>query len=303
MASSNVSTVYRNDYSEPYVYQENSKGEPATKALETPSKNLRANCAIVVATIALMLSLVCLVWLVTGVINKGNDAEAGMQLYPSPAGSIGPEGPAGSSGPPSSPGLRRTAGPTRQPEPNPPTSGSLYIRWGRSDCPSTASLVYAGVVGGSHFTEDGGAANYLCLPLNPENLQVEAGTGGSRSFLYTTEYKISHFPPFNHLHQHDVPCAVCRVTSRSTLLMIPAKTTCPSDWTSEYKGYLMSAYHGHAHQTEYVCVDENAEARQGTSSNTNGALMYIVEATCGTDGLPCLPYVAGNELACVVCTI
>ncbi|XP_072024569.1 uncharacterized protein [Amphiura filiformis] len=309
MASSNVSTVYRNDYSEPYVYHGNAQGEPATKAVETSKKNAGAtrNCAIVVATIALLLSIICLailVWLLTVVMNKGNDAEASMQLNPSPTGSVGPGPPAGSSVPPSSPGLeepRGTAGATVQPKPNPPTTH--YIRWGRSDCPSTASLVYAGIVGGSLYTHTGGGANYLCLPLDTENLQVNAGTAGSRSFLYTTEYRIYAFAPLAHLHMHDVPCAVCRVIGRSSQLMIPAKTTCPADWTSEYRGYMMSAYYDHNHQKEYVCVDENAEARLGTSSYAGGAFMYPVEASCGDRGLPCLPYVAGNELACVICTI
>ncbi|XP_072021041.1 short-chain collagen C4-like [Amphiura filiformis] len=166
-----------------------------------------------------------------------------------------------------------------------------------------STTLFLGIVSGSHYTQIGGGANYLCLPLEPEDLQAEAGTGGTRSFLYTAEYQIDNFEPFSHLHDHDVPCSVCRVTGRSTLLMIPAKATCPSDWTSEYKGYLMSATTAHAHQTEYICVDEDAEARRGTHENRDGSLMYLVEGTCGTHGLPCLPYVEGNELACVVCTI
>ena len=163
--------------------------------------------------------------------------------------------------------------------------------------------LFIGIVGGGHYTNKGGATNFLCMPLNPQHLQVEAGTGGSRDFIYSTEYEIDGFSPFSHLHNHNAPCAVCRVIRRSTLLMIPAKTSCPLAWTVEYQGYLMSAYHDHGHQSEYICVDENAEALPGTSSGNNGALLYLVEATCGSNGLPCVPYVAGNELACVVCSI
>ena len=75
-------------------------------------------------------------------------------------------------------------------------------------------------------------------------------------WYHTTEYEINYFEPFSHLHDHDIPCAVCRVIGRSTLLMMPAKTTCPPDWTSEYKGYLMSAHYRHVHQSEYLCVDK-----------------------------------------------
>ena len=139
-------------------------------------------------------------------------------------------------------------------------------------------LIYPGIVGGGYHSHKGGAANYLCMPRDPDFLQVEAGTAGSRDLIYTTEYEINNFSPFSHLHNHDAPCAVCRVSGRSTLLMIPAKTSCPHGWTIEYKGYLMSAFHNHDHQSEYVCVDENAEARPGTSANTAGALLYLVES-------------------------
>ncbi len=152
------------------------------------------------------------------------------------------------------------------------------------------------------YSRSGGAAQYLCLPKDPQYLAVSAGSS-SRHLLYAGEYEISNFPPLSHLNNHDVPCAVCQVTGRSTMLMIPAKTTCPAGWTSEYKGYLMTAYCTHAHQTEFICVDQEAEARPGTSASTNGALMYPVEATCGSNGLPCGPYQAGGELACVVCTV
>ena len=164
-------------------------------------------------------------------------------------------------------------------------------------------LTYSGIVGGGHYTHRGGAANYLCMPLDPEHQQVEARTVASRDYIYTTEYQIDSFSPFSHLDDHDAPCAVCRVSGRSTLLMIPAKTSCPSGWTIEYKGYLMSERYTHDHQSEYICVDENAEARPGTNANTDGALLYLVETTCGNHGLPCIPYVSGNELSCVVCTI
>ena len=81
--------------------------------------------------------------------------------------------------------------------------------------------------------------------------------------------------------------------------MIPAKTTCPTSWTREYYGYLMSEYHGH-HRTMFECVDRYAESVPGSAANTDGALFYFVESTC--TGIACPPYVDGRELACTVCT-
>ena len=56
--------------------------------------------------------------------------------------------------------------------------------------------------------------------------------------------------------------------------------------------------------TEYVCVDEDAEAIPGTSQVAEGTLLFPVESRCVTGGgLPCGPYVDGYELTCAVCTI
>lgn len=35
------------------------------------------------------------------------------------------------------------------------------------------------------------------------------------------------------------------VKSRGSMLMMPARNDCPSGWTKEYHGYLMTSYHGH----------------------------------------------------------
>ena len=82
--------------------------------------------------------------------------------------------------------------------------------------------------------------------------------------------------------------------------MMPARNDCPSGWTEEYDGYLMAEYYSHGRQSDYICVDENAEYVHGTRANRDGALLYPVEARCGS--LPCRPYVSGRELTCAVCT-
>ena len=86
-----------------------------------------------------------------------------------------------------------------------------------------------------------------------------------------------------------------------SMLMMPARNDCPSGWTEEYHGYLMTEHYTHKSQKEFVCIDKNAEYVRGTQANTNGALLYFVEGTCGSH-LPCGPYVSGRELTCAVCT-
>ena len=102
------------------------------------------------------------------------------------------------------------------------------------------------------------------------------------------------------LIQHNVPCAVCRSTTRRTVLMIPARNECYRDWRMEYTGFLMASHHTHVGRTEFVCVDGEPEADQAGFRDENGVLFYHVEGACGS--LPCPPYDNGKELTCVVCT-
>ena len=166
-----------------------------------------------------------------------------------------------------------------------------------SSCPNVSGtkLVYTGRTGGTHYTRKGGAANYLCMPLDPEyTLSHRPGVDG-HNYVYGAEYK----QPLRGSHSHNVPCAVCSVSTREMVLMIPAKTSCPTSWTREYYGYLMSENKGH-NRSHYECVDKDPESISGSHANTNGALFYHVEASC--NGMPCPPYDAEKELNCVVYT-
>ena len=119
--------------------------------------------------------------------------------------------------------------------------------------------------------------------------------------MYRAEYEVGSFNPFtNNLYNHDAPCVVCYVKSRVSLLMMPARNDCPSGWTEEYHGYLMTERSTHKSSQDYICVDREAEYIPGSQANDDDALLYLVEGVC--DSLPCLPYVGGRELTCAVCT-
>ena len=154
-------------------------------------------------------------------------------------------------------------------------------------------------MGGSYYGHTGGGGEYVCLPNNPKYDKYQDGYQ-SHSYMYGTEYEIGFNPFKNKLHDHDAPCVVCYVKSRATQLMIPARSDCPSGWTKEYHGYLMAANSGHKHSTSFLCIDAQAEFVHGSDANRDDALLYLVEGQCGS--LPCLPYVAGRELTCAVCT-
>ena len=115
------------------------------------------------------------------------------------------------------------------------------------------------------------------------------------------EYWFYSHPSLSAVNYHNVPCAVCYVVTRCVALMIPAKTQCPTNWTLEYDGYLVSEYYGRDSRTMYECVDKSPESIPGLNGGSDPrAIFYLVEPYC--NGLSCPPYDAGKELTCAVCT-
>ena len=166
-------------------------------------------------------------------------------------------------------------------------------------------LLYAGRAAGSYYYEKGGGANYLCLPEQPQFSTFTAGTQDGRAYLYGAEYKTgSPYPvdigPLHSVAQHNMPCAVCYTSTRETVLMIPARLTCPSSWTREYYGYLMAERYSY-HRTMFECVDQSPQSVPGSIAETNGALLYHTEVKCNYE-IPCPPYDTQKEVTCVVCT-
>ena len=73
--------------------------------------------------------------------------------------------------------------------------------------------------------------------------------------------------------------------------MVPAKTQCPTDWTVEYVGYLMSEYHNNNGRSMYECVNKYPECVPGLNSGSNpAAFLYLVEPMVYLVSLGCRNY-------------
>ena len=207
----------------------------------------------------------------------GGDGEKGARGEKGQKGETGPVGPAG-----------------------PKCGGVVYTRWGRKSCPNDtgAELLYEGITGGSFYSQTGGGANYVCLSKIPEFMSTHIPP--LASYMHGTEYEDVNgiFPG---MQDHNVPCAVCYTNTKTVKVMIPARISCPSSWTVEYKGYLMAEQLLQKRNAVYECVDMNPEAVDGMAADVNAALMYFTMSTCNY-GLPCPPYVSNRPITCVVCT-
>ena len=163
----------------------------------------------------------------------GRDGLTGRDGLPGPTGAPGRNGHDGTSGQKGDKGERGEPGIVKAP--GPVSGGATYTRWGRTSCPNITgtSLVYNGRAGKSWLDQRGGGGNYQCLPNNPEYGQYTPGVQG-----YSTIFGVEYQGPIQTaLHDHNVPCAVCHVSTRAAVLMIPAWHHCPSQWTLEYTGY------------------------------------------------------------------
>ena len=209
-------------------------------------------------------------------------------------GEKGDNGSTGPTGPKGAPGQKGMKGDKEE-----RNGGTVYVRCGHDQCPSTAQLVYSGRVGGSHYTHSGSGSNPQCLPLDPNFLK--SISGDQRALMYGAEYQ-TLTDSNSHVHGHhdtDVPCVVCHVKDRTAVYMVPAKYTCPTGWTREYYGYLMAERHDFK-RSQFTCVDTTFKSVTGSSANKDGLLFYFVEGRCGS--LPCPPYDNTKELSCAVCT-
>ena len=188
-------------------------------------------------------------------------------------------------------------------------SGVTYTRWGRTSCPNDnkAQLVYSGRAGGTNWNAQGGSAEKVCLPDDPDYIPGSIDISSSpfqtiRSVVQGVEFRVHYGLPGNpleHLHDHNAPCAVCFVPTRSTTITIPAKTVCPLSWTREYYGYLMTEHDGF-HRSVYTCLDVDSESVAGEGNSTSPSLLFHAVTDC--NGLLCPPYENNRLLSCVVCT-
>ena len=79
------------------------------------------------------------------------------------------------------------------------------------------------------------------MPFEPEYNRYYGANGGSGDvydgYIAGVEYQTGSYGVFpNEAHDNNVPCAVCYAESRSSVLMIPARRTCPTSWQKEYEG-------------------------------------------------------------------
>ena len=139
------------------------------------------------------------------------------------------------------------------------------------------------------------------MPHDPDSLPSDFPTttySGHTAYLFGAEYQFTYK---NVAIDDDVPCAICKVTPATTTMMVPAKLTCPQNWTLQYHGYLGASYYTSDHASEFICIDNDPEYfERSRQLNSDGLLIYPVRVVCGS--LPCPKYKDSQYMPCAVCS-
>ena len=231
---------------------------------------------------------------------KGRVGQKGNMGVKGHKGDVGPSGPKGDPGKfPGEKGDRGFAG-QKGSKGDAGSSGVTYIRWGRTVCPQGTSLVYTGVAAGTKYDTEGGTSDTLCLAGNP---QYKSGDRSSSNAAQLSRAKYGAYGgPLNQHYSYDIPCALCYTTTKSTSFMLPGRYTCPSGWSTEYSGYIMTEWTGsnRGGRKDTVCMDQNAEDIKGTKGGAWPSVLYLLQASC--DGFSCPPFDGNKPFTCVVCS-
>ncbi|CAC5406421.1 unnamed protein product [Mytilus coruscus] len=129
-----------------------------------------------------------------------------------------------------------------------------------------------------YYGESGSAAEYVSLPPDPNYIKT---SGSEVGHMYGGEFDNNFFA--TNSDNEDVPCALCRTTQHTSVIMIPGKKTCYCGWKIEYHGYLASGGYSQASVSSFVCVNLNPEYIIGAARVNHSATTHFNSSTTDVD--------------------
>lgn len=157
---------------------------------------------------------------------------------------------------------------------------------------------------GAKYGEVGSGSDWQCFPpsLSPPALS-SVTSDASRGKLYGVRLIVSNAgPPFDSSKNDKIiTCSICQLYTRTSVLMIPGTATCPTGFTTQYTGYIVTAGSLSTGVTQpYVCLDENVIVGADNVTSSDSGRAYPAQIKCGA--LDCGTYPDNAEVKCAVCT-
>lgn len=184
------------------------------------------------------------------------------------------------------------------------SGGSVFVNWGRNDCPIGTDELYEGFGFGSGYNDYGGGGKNICIESGPSG---PSSTGPSAGLLYplATNPHPSFYSPSPEINFANafIKCSVC-YNSGSSCYVKFGGDSCSALYGPMYSGYsfgsLASNMYSHLSSKDRVCMNGNfdsASVPATTPANTT-AFMY---GTKVANNLGLSAYTANKFVRCVVC--
>lgn len=153
---------------------------------------------------------------------------------------------------------------------------------------------------GSSTSSVGHGANYQCLPTAPVYGNFNTTENDARSAISVATIKDDTNVIDSALDSQVLQCSYCQTLSAFVVRMLVGTKSCPTGWTAEYTGYLISSKEESSRcSMGYACLASSPNTL-ANSDTTGTSEVYLVEQECGA--LPCGTYTNYEEVACTVCS-
>ena len=170
-------------------------------------------------------------------------------------------------------------------------AGTMYERLGNKRCPEVTgtSLVYSGIAVGFETTNS--STTFKCMPQVKEYIHYYKSLLSEYGETPVQFVHLARYETFLN-RTGDVACAKCSTEGRGAIELLPTTIECPSSWTKEYAGYLMTD----SGSSGFVCVDRSMEPHNSSNSVVTGPTLTHVVAALDSK------YNSSQVLSCVVCS-
>lgn len=154
--------------------------------------------------------------------------------------------------------------------------GTVFINWGRSDCPGGTEQLYNGFAFGVSRRDGGGSSNNICLQSGTAGGAYSSVSADKLYPLISTNY--TDFLPVEISDTDFIKCSVC-YDSSSSCYVKSGDWGCDGSYSALYEGYYLGAirsFASHYTSRERICVNRNFDdsAIAATNPGSSDGRLY-----------------------------
>ena len=184
------------------------------------------------------------------------------------------------------------------------SGGSVFVNWGRNDCPAGTDELYEGFGFGSGYNDYGGGGKNICIESGPAGPSFIGSSAGLLYPLATNPFPAfySPSPEINYANAF-IRCSVC-YNSGSSCYTKFGGDSCSASYGVMYSGYsfgsLTSNMYSHRSSKERVCMNGNFDSTSvpATTPANTPAFLYGAKVA---NNLGLSTFTTNKFVKCVIC--